>query len=68
MDLGNDQQMGGGLRVDVPEGEAMLIFINTFGLPFTGGNFTKEAATHFSHLALSVDLLDSSLFRSLMYF
>lgn len=67
MDPGNDQEMYGGLWIDVPEGQAMLIFINTFRLPFTGDDFAKEAAVH-SFPLFFPDLPASSRLNSLMYF
>src|ERR1700680_1520764 len=43
MFFGDDEDVGGGLRVDVFEGEDVVVFVNFFGGDFSAENAAEEA-------------------------
>ena len=43
MFFGNDEDVGGGLGVDVFEGEDVVVFVNFFGGDFTAEDAAEEA-------------------------
>jgi hypothetical protein len=44
--LGDDEQVSGGLRIDVLENESLIIFVNFPGWHITGDNLAEEAVSH----------------------
>lgn len=40
---GDDEQMGGGLRVDVGEGDAFVVFVDGLDGDLAGGDFAEKA-------------------------
>ena len=41
--FGDDEDMGGGLGIDVGEGEGLLVFVDSGGGDFAGDDFAEEA-------------------------
>ena len=50
---GDDQDVGGGLRVDVPEGYSPVTFGHQFGRDVTRHDLAEEAVRHGADLSLS---------------
>ncbi len=60
MFLRNHQHMGGSLRVDVIEGQRVLIFVNFFGRYFPANNAAKETISHCDRIRLMEFRIETS--------
>ena len=54
--LGYHQHMGGGLWVDIPEGENGFVLVDLGGGDFPGDDFTKQTIRHISYLLIKAQI------------